>query len=253
MNAETNFMKEIASIFNCETKEEKIHGKFLYKGNDYIKNNNIDSIFLWNADNAPIYIMDNHRCALWCWEQELNSLSTEPSKIHLLHIDRHSDGADFQENVKNVSSGINEYIANELITWDNYISYFMQLHPDTVKKTDFSNENKPIRNWKTIFDYLDNKIDLNNNELLIVNFDLDACFTSDCKIQKKGREHLISLLGRMKSFIRKYSSQIVITIALSPTCCYGQNTLNKLVTELKIIERELNLNIDLWDCLASCD
>jgi len=42
--------------------------------------------FLWRSDR--LYVMDNHRLALWCWWQHLDS---EPQDWNFLHIDRHYD------------------------------------------------------------------------------------------------------------------------------------------------------------------
>ncbi len=43
--------------------------------------------FLWKSDNAPIYIMDNHLAAAWCWIQECNT----NEKYNFMHIDQHAD------------------------------------------------------------------------------------------------------------------------------------------------------------------
>lgn len=43
--------------------------------------------FLWMSDNAPIYIMDNHLAAAWCWMQECNIIE----KYNFMHIDQHAD------------------------------------------------------------------------------------------------------------------------------------------------------------------
>ena len=43
--------------------------------------------FLWKSDNAPIYIMDNHLAAAWCWMQECNN----DEKYNFIHIDQHAD------------------------------------------------------------------------------------------------------------------------------------------------------------------
>ncbi len=43
--------------------------------------------FLWKSDNAPIYIMDNHLAAAWCWMQECNI----DEKYNFMQIDQHAD------------------------------------------------------------------------------------------------------------------------------------------------------------------
>ena len=37
--------------------------------------------FLWKSDCAPIYIMDNHWTAAWCWMQECNTKKSTTSRI----------------------------------------------------------------------------------------------------------------------------------------------------------------------------
>lgn len=46
-----------------------------------------EQCFVWKNNN--IYIMDNHRAALWCWLNEVNK--NPETKIRLLHIDNHPD------------------------------------------------------------------------------------------------------------------------------------------------------------------
>ena len=43
------------------------------------------SNLLWKEDEKPIYIMDNHLSALWCWMQECDP----DGKYNFMHIDRH--------------------------------------------------------------------------------------------------------------------------------------------------------------------
>lgn len=43
--------------------------------------------FLWRSEIRPIYVMDNHLAAAWCWLQECN-----PNEVYnFMHIDKHSD------------------------------------------------------------------------------------------------------------------------------------------------------------------
>lgn len=46
----------------------------------------VNDSFLWHCNN--LYIMDNHRLALWCWWQHLDR---SPNGWNFLHIDRHYD------------------------------------------------------------------------------------------------------------------------------------------------------------------
>jgi len=46
----------------------------------------VNDNFLWQSDS--LYVMDNHRLALWCWWQYLDN---NPGYINFVHIDRHYD------------------------------------------------------------------------------------------------------------------------------------------------------------------
>lgn len=222
-----------------------------------IDNEYCDEIFLWKDNNLPIYVMDNHRLALWCWEKVYSTGNF--SNIHLIHIDRHWDGAtcsNIPNRIRPINTmSINHYrnqqnsIGNfRLFLWDNYIDYFLQLHTN-VKLQNFSSNNKSIKKWAAINNYF-NTLSIRPNEFLIINFDIDAIFSPRKKRLEKGLEKLCQILWQIKKCLRNYQSQIVITIALSQTCCYGDKSLNNLVTEIKLIERELDININLWKCLA---
>ena len=89
--------------------------------------------FLCKSGN--VYVMDNHRSALWCWLQELNL--TQPHS--LIHIDRHTDTLQSQmdrwlKNLPNWGAGIDEHLENKydcdgfmcpVIRWDNYLSIYL--------------------------------------------------------------------------------------------------------------------------------
>lgn len=67
--------------------------------------------FLWKSDNAPIYIMDNHLAAAWCWMQECNT----EEKYNFMHIDQHDDlgACGFTKDIESLRTtphiSINEY------------------------------------------------------------------------------------------------------------------------------------------------
>lgn len=216
-----------------------------------------EEIFLWKDDNLPLYVMDNHRLALWCWEQVYSMVNLP--KIRVIHIDRHWDGnacLNIPSNIKPVENmTIDEYrdqqnsLGNfKLFLWDNYIDYFKQKHLNLEIK-DFSSDNKSVRKWKTIIKYLDNLV-VNPDEFLIINLDIDAFFTPNKNPLNKWLDKMILVLWRVKKCLRQYQSKIVVTIAFSPTCCYGEKNLNGLVREMKLIERDSDIDMNLWKCLA---
>ncbi|MEJ7926713.1 UPF0489 family protein [Sphingobium sp. AN641] len=92
----------------------------------------VNQNLLWRDDN--VYLMDNHRAALWCWQQEIDLYATKHS---ILHIDRHTDclganmGKHFEAAPDLRGLSIEDYLAANveleclnppLFRWDNYLS-----------------------------------------------------------------------------------------------------------------------------------
>lgn len=96
--------------------------------------------FLWKHDN--IYIMDNHRAALWCWLQEMS----DDQKYSMFHIDMHYDldpgiSKRWPPGTPNLSSlDFPSYLDVKhpkdarvpLIVWDNYLSIFEELYENQI-------------------------------------------------------------------------------------------------------------------------
>lgn len=94
---------------------------------------------LWQSNR--VYLMDNHRAALWCWHQQLD-LATERHRI--LYIDRHTDtlNANLEKHLQDMpvlrGISIGRYLdakvqlgstKHPLFRWDNYLS----IHIDSVQ------------------------------------------------------------------------------------------------------------------------
>jgi hypothetical protein len=92
----------------------------------------VNQNLLWRDRN--IYLMDNHRAALWCWQQEIDLYAENHC---LLHIDRHTDclGANLQTHLDAMPDlrgiSIDDYLGAQvnlacgpasLFRWDNYLS-----------------------------------------------------------------------------------------------------------------------------------
>lgn len=105
--------------------------------------------FLCRTGN--IYVMDNHRAALWCWLHQLDL-----SKPHsFIHIDRHTDTLQSQmgqwlENLPDWTAGIDEYLGKEydcgglmcpVIRWDNYLSVYLHEFGDSLTTLRFLTHN----------------------------------------------------------------------------------------------------------------
>ncbi len=100
---------------------------------------------LWQSDDRPLYLMDNHRAALWCWRRHLEA--GEP--YGLGHVDYHWDAramdpADLQclahewphlddlqryDELKSRTreDGVGGH--EPLVCWDNYFDALLHLYP----------------------------------------------------------------------------------------------------------------------------
>ena len=98
---------------------------------------------LWKTNN--IYIMDNHRAALWCWLQEIN----KSKKYNVFHLDKHSDMGLVNDKIIDYiphmsSKTITEYlelsfegIGNKkfpIISWDNYLTIFLKYFTKNISE-----------------------------------------------------------------------------------------------------------------------
>lgn len=106
-----------------------------------------NALFLWRSDICPIYVMDNHLCAAWCWLQECNP----DDKYNFMHIDRHADlrGCGYPQIIdfirKNPHISFEKYRSLSydngriypFFQWDNYIRACHYLFPDWFKNNVF--------------------------------------------------------------------------------------------------------------------
>jgi hypothetical protein len=92
--------------------------------------------FLWQ--DGPIYIMDNHRAAWWCWLRHLSN----GERVDLFHIDRHTDTLSsnlplWLQHLPAQMRGVplTDYLDFQVtingslsatIRWDNYLSLFLE-------------------------------------------------------------------------------------------------------------------------------
>ena len=88
---------------------------------------------LWKS--GSVYVMDNHRAALWCWLQELDL--NQPHS--LFHIDQHNDClqsklCEWVKNLPSWSSSVHHYLDHSynaedgealVIRSDNYLSIYL--------------------------------------------------------------------------------------------------------------------------------
>jgi len=195
--------------------------------------------FLWRRWN--VYVMDNHRAALWCWLQHV-----DPDSPHsIFHIDRHTDTLQSRMNewLEHVPSswniGIEEYLNHSyvpdelgvgpipVIRWDNYLSIYLALFGQDVsacyfathKDGDDPNYDSPMHvcMWDVPFN-LDYWLGLGRKPW-IMNLDLDYFF---CDGEEDRAQRMIAdpYIDRCMDIIRaKMADQTiaVTTIAITPS------------------------------------
>jgi virulence-associated protein VapD len=100
--------------------------------------------FLWR--DGTVYVMDNHRAAMWCWLQDV-----DPSHAHsLFHMDRHYDCLPSPEWLENCPEDIRQLSIDEylnfdyafddfgrerrirLFRWDNYLSIYLARYRNSI-------------------------------------------------------------------------------------------------------------------------
>lgn len=196
---------------------------------------NINQNLLWK--NGNVYIMDNHRAAMWCWLQEISS----DQVVGLLHVDEHYDTKysrmdEWKENLPPLRGlTIEEYLRLEfkvgfgtvvpIIQWDNYLSLFFELFPHQVCRSIFATQNegdKPnvsharfVEAWK-VPENLDYWLDQDATSW-IVNIDLDYFFCDQDGERKLmySHEYINSFFSSLQR-VREAGKVACLTICLTP-------------------------------------
>lgn len=202
--------------------------------------------FLWRSSSElPIYIMDNHLAAAWCWGQALD----RDSKYSLLHIDRHTDWLEsqieewlpaFRRPIHEMS--LNEYCTasyrdlhgevRQAIRWDNYIPIFCRLYPDLISDGIFATHHDG--DWPT-FDPQDVEPWLLAENIAywltgssaktqwVINLDLDYFFSDapDDSTYRWASDAYLELIFDGIMAACESGRVATITVALSPECSNG--------------------------------
>jgi len=115
-----------------------------FKGRNY--SGATDQNFLWKT--GKLYVMDNHRAALWCWERECDLSETHS----IIHIDQHYDTlasqlTEWMNFLPNLKSNISEYldasydcggISCPVIQWGNYLSIHIERNGANIAQSIFA-------------------------------------------------------------------------------------------------------------------
>ncbi len=160
-----------------------------YLGQEYSGATNQN--LLWQ--DGTVYLMDNHRAALWCWQQQID-LYADPHS--LIHIDRHYDTLQC-ELAKHVSVmpdlrglSIRDYLKAEVILadaaplfrWDNYLSLYLEaIKPKLQRFRSVTHKDGDLPRWDRLIEPAAEELPENLESWLeegrsIVNIDLDYFF-----------------------------------------------------------------------------
>lgn len=203
----------------------------------------VGSNFLWKEKN--IYVMDNHRAALWCWLQHM-----EPRCIYgLFHVDAHYDfgtakhamevdgqreldGRTFQEYLALAF----ETSAGEtcpIIRWDNYLTVLAAWYPKSIGTCFMATHGvdaEPPDTWQwepiemanlpgSIGPCLENP----PSDGWIVNVDVDYFFYSreeGERTQLQRKRYILDLAAAFRK-ANEAGQVMCLTVCLSPECCGG--------------------------------
>lgn len=234
-------------------------GKYIIPFKERNKSSIENRNFLYKEKN--IYIMDNHRAALWCWLQHIK----EEVKYSIFHIDQHYDTGPYDKKLLNeiapklIQLSIDEYLEldyesngyrHKWVQYGNYLSIFLDIFNDNIDKIIFATANEGSKPQQTIdekrnFDVLEN-LDywLENNKNWIFNLDLDYFFVKNYNQNFKrflSDDFIITLGGIIKNNLDNKRIE-VLTIALSPEFCGGWAESERV---LDILNKELNIHFNL--------
>lgn len=193
--------------------------------------------FLWRQEN--IFIMDNHRAALWCWMESMQG----DGELNLFHVDRHFDALFSAQDYSHFphdtfeNFGISEYLecgydndffaVTPLFRWDNYLGLFIRKYGERIENWSFATHGKGTAPQSIPFaayepwEFPAALGDLKGS--WIFNLDLDYFFGRMAD-GKMGRLFTDAYIEGWGSELRKALDNEVIkvlTISLSPECAAG--------------------------------
>lgn len=210
--------------------------------------------FLWRHDRQPLYVMDNHLAAAWCWMEECDKTDV----YNFMHIDQHADllnnlsikdygffvdsNLTFEEYHGLTKTLRGRKIDPPIFRWDNYIIPMMRLFPNWFDKSFYAvlddidlHTRRSIgflpylhQNQLTLAGQVETAFTSAWNELdemcgkevhkWIVNLDMDYFFKDN--EQMLTDSYILDLSDRIHRFIDNIQ---VLTVAFSPECCGGWN------------------------------
>ena len=188
---------------------------------------------LWRDGN--VYLMDNHRAALWCWQQHIDLYAEAHS---LIHIDRHYDAlqASLSDHMAIMPDlrglPIQDYLAATidlsppapLFRWDNYLSIYLERMSgqlDLLRLLTHGDGDRPKfrKIMESGCDELPQNIDYWLEGRWIVNIDLDYFFCADAEdgfIQMFSGKYLDATFQGLRRAMDS-GNVAVVTVCLTPS------------------------------------
>ena len=219
--------------------------------------------FLWQK--GSVYVMDNHRLAMWCWLQKIKN----EEKIDLLHIDQHYDciASRHEQWLSSAPDKIEELTLTEYVEFpwegnyeicplfrsDNYLSIFLEKYKERISSFYVATHKdgdlpKFVYKEFNLFEslgYLNARCSGINAIKCIINIDLDY-FTKTGfgdPFVVVSNEYIDTLCGILKTGLES-KSILCLTFALSPEFVGSWEMSEKLFNK---ISEELGLGFMLPD------
>lgn len=188
---------------------------------------------LWRDGN--VFLMDNHRAALWCWQQAVD-LYTQPHS--LLHIDRHYDALRVGVHVRKMADlralSASSFLA-DMVTlptgtvprfrWDNYLSIYLRKFKNQLKELRLATHKEGDRpRFKPQIESAPDELPENIDYWLergrwIVNIDLDYFFCADAAgdwIQMMSDAYIDEMFRGLRKAMDE-GTVAVVTLCLTPS------------------------------------
>lgn len=211
-----------------------------------------DQNFLFRSNK--VYVMDNHRAALWCWLQNL----PKEGDFQIIHIDRHTDCLssrldEWTEQSTDVASiSLNEYLARRfrlvtgdtcLFRWDNFLSLLIRHYHSRLRELHLATqpnvgeEPEIDYHWISPHDLperLTHFFERSDCLPTILDIDLDYFVNrvdSNTHFPMFSVDYLTSIGQALRTWI-EHPLCLCTTIALSPECCGGWEIAEQLLSTL---------------------
>ncbi|HGF5111079.1 TPA: hypothetical protein ACF317_004409, partial [Vibrio parahaemolyticus] len=191
-----------------------------------------DVAFLWQETDKPIYIMDNHRCAAWCWAQHISATD----KVQIVNVDQHWDGRGgnypsgyqaFPVMQGKLVDYLNEtHAGHPIFLYDTYIDLFCLDNPSNVELVNFVPKPVQITPNPQVSTIRRDAVEFEGfmfpgNSKKVINIDIDFFFYT-CPnggfYPVFSDEYIDVFVGAVAELLNE-DEDIILTLCLSPSFC----------------------------------